>query len=334
MNKVAVIIPAHDASRTIAQAIRSALAEPEVAEVVIVDDASNDDTAAVARTVDDGSGRLRVMALAKNVGPAEARNLAIGASTAPWIAILDSDDAFLPGRFRRLFAYQGWDLAADNVALVPDRLRDDPAALTVPQFADDPQILSLTRFIAGNLASGRMGRNETGLLKPVISRDVLTRTGLHYDRTLRLGEDFILYVRLMAQGARFLTIRSCGYVAFQRGNSLSARHRTDDLGSFSRAARQILSDDPLPPDARDMLAKQELLTRNKYHHRLFLDRKSSGGLGHAAAQALRDPARIWPILLLTARDKRLALMQRLGLAAVPHDAVKVRYLLDARADGR
>ncbi len=49
MDKVAVIIPAHNARRTIAQAIRSALAEPEVAEVVVVDDASGDDTAAIAR---------------------------------------------------------------------------------------------------------------------------------------------------------------------------------------------------------------------------------------------------------------------------------------------
>lgn len=332
MNEVAVIIPAHNASRTIAQAIASALAEPEVTEVVVVDDASADDTAAAARAADDGSGRLQVMALTRNVGPAAARNLSIEASSAAWIAILDSDDAFLPGRFRRLFAHEGWDLAADNIALVPDRLRHDPAALVVPQFADDAQMLSLTRFIAGNLASGRMGRNETGLLKPVIARDLLTRTGLRYDESLRLGEDFILYVRLMARGARFLTIRSCGYVAFQRGDSLSAQHRTDDLGSFSRAAQQILAQETLPDDAQGMLARQERLTRNKYHHRLFLDRKSRDGLHQAAGQALRDPARIWPILRLTARDKYMALMQRLGLAAVPHDAAKVRYLLEARPD--
>ncbi|MEE2859442.1 MAG: glycosyltransferase [Pseudomonadota bacterium] len=332
MDKVAVIIPAHNARRTIAQAIRSALAEPEVAEVVVVDDASGDDTAAIARAADDGSGRLQVMALTDNVGPAEARNLAIRASTAPWIAILDSDDAFLPGRFRRLFAHQGWDLAADNIALVPDRLRDDPAALTPPQFSADPQMLSLTDFIAGNLPSGGMGRNETGLLKPVISRALLARTGLQYDKSLRLGEDFILYVRLMAQGARFLTIRSCGYVAFQRGDSLSAHHRTEDLGNYSRAARQILATETLPPEAREMLTRQEMLTRHKYHHRLFLDSKSRGGLRHAAVKALSNPARIWPILRLTARDKHMALMRRLGLAAVPHDAVKVRYLLEARAD--
>nr|WP_204354593.1 glycosyltransferase [Paracoccus saliphilus] len=332
MNEVAVIIPAHNAGRTIAQAIRSALAEPEVFEVVVVDDASGDNTAAVAQGMDDGSGRLRVMALPRNVGPARARNLAIAASTAPWIAILDSDDAFLPGRFARLFAHRDWDLAADNIVLIPDHYRESAALPEVPDFHDDARMLSLPAFIAGNLTSGRMARNETGLLKPVMRRSLLEKTGLAYDEDLRLGEDFILYVRLMARGARFLTIRSCGYVAFQRGDSLSAQHRTDDLGSYARAARQILAQDPLSDEARSMLIRQERLTRNKYHHRLFLDRKRARGLADASTEALRDPRRVLPILRLTARDKYMTLMRRLGLAAVPHHATGIRFLLEGRTN--
>ena len=330
MNEVAVIIPAHNAGRTIAQAIHSALAEPEVVEVVVVDDASTDDTAAVARGADDGSGRLRVMALPGNVGPARARNLAIAASHAEWIAILDSDDVFLPGRFARLFAHPGWDLAADNIVLVPDHYRAGPALPEVPEFHDDARMLSLSEFVAGNLTSGRMSRNETGLLKPVMRRSILVQTGLAYDEDLRLGEDFILYVRLMARGARFLTIRSCGYVAFQRGDSLSAQHRTDDLGSYARAARQILSQEDLSDEARNLLVQQERLTRNKYHHRLFLDQKRARGLAGASTEALRDPGRVLPILRLTARDKYMALMRRAGLASVPHHAAGIRFLLEGR----
>jgi succinoglycan biosynthesis protein ExoU len=330
MRKVAVVIPAHNAHRTVAQAVRSALAEPEVAEVIVVDDASADRTGDAARGADDGTARLQVMALRDNVGPARARNLAIQASTAPWIAILDSDDAFLPGRFARLFAHEGWDLAADNIALVPDHLRADPAALEMPRFADDPRMMSLPEFIAGNITTGAMGRNETGLLKPVIRRSLLADTKLAYDEELRLGEDFILYVRLMARGARFLTIRSCGYVAFQRGDSLSARHRTEDLGSFSRAARNILAHDPISEAAREPLVRQERLTRDKYHHRLFLDNKATRGLGRATGEVLRTPRHVWPILRLTARDKGLALLRRTGLASVPHAAGGIRFLLEGR----
>lgn len=329
MTEVSVIIPAHNAARTIAQAIRSALAEPEVREVVVVDDASQDDTAGAARASDDGTGRLRVMRFDRNAGPAAARNAAIAASRAPWIAILDSDDVFLPGRFARIFAHDGADLIADNMVLAPDPMRD--AGLPdLPHFADDPEELTLPAFVQGNLGTTGMARNETGLLKPVMRRAVLERTGLAYDEGLRLGEDFILYVTLMARGARFVTIRSCGYVAYQRGDSLSAQHRTDDLAAYARAARGILAREELTPEARALLIRQERLTRNKYHHRLFLDRKSAAGLGTATSEALRDPGRILPILTLTARDKRDMLMRRAGLAAVAHDAGDIRFLLEGR----
>ena len=62
------------------RAIRSALRENRVAEVVVVDDGSTDGTAAASRAADDGSGRLRVLSLETNRGPAFARNHAIANS--------------------------------------------------------------------------------------------------------------------------------------------------------------------------------------------------------------------------------------------------------------
>jgi succinoglycan biosynthesis protein ExoU len=56
-----------------------------------------------------------------NVGPAAARNIAIAASAAPVIALLDADDMFLPGRLGVFWRSIGWDLIADNIAFVsPD----------------------------------------------------------------------------------------------------------------------------------------------------------------------------------------------------------------------
>lgn len=328
MNTVSVIIPAHNARRTIAQAIRSALAEPEVVEVIVVDDASGDDTADVARGCNDTRNRVRVIRLDRNVGPSKARNEAIDVSNAPWIAILDSDDILLPGRFSQLFAAGPFDLAADNIALVPDHMRDTIALQHIAQFEGTPREMSLSGFIAGNLGGkAGMGRNETGMLKPVIRRDFLQRSGLRYDERLRLGEDFVLYVRLMARGARFVTIRSCGYVAFQRENSLSVNHRTADLKAFADAARDILRDDPLPADAQDLLRQQEQWTRNKFHHRLFLDRKAESGLLSATQRTMALPRTLWPILRLTAHDKRAAMLQKLGLTRVAHEYSGIRYLL-------
>ena len=76
---VCVIIAARNAARTIPAAIASALREAEVAEVVVVDDASTDDTRDVALAADDGSGRLAVIRFDVNRGPSSARNAAIQA---------------------------------------------------------------------------------------------------------------------------------------------------------------------------------------------------------------------------------------------------------------
>lgn len=58
---VSVIITAHDAADTIADAVRTALAEAETAEVIVVDDASGDDTARVAEKAGKGDDRLTVL---------------------------------------------------------------------------------------------------------------------------------------------------------------------------------------------------------------------------------------------------------------------------------
>ena len=92
--KVCVIIAAKNAQETIGRAVRSALAEPEVAEVVVVDDGSNDRTMAAAAEADDGSKRLDIIRFRVNRGPSAARNHAIAISRAPLISILDADDFF------------------------------------------------------------------------------------------------------------------------------------------------------------------------------------------------------------------------------------------------
>src|SRR5262245_30863449 len=103
-HKVDVIIAAWNAQHTIRRAVRSALMQEQVAQVIVVDDASRDGTQVSARLADDGSGRLTIIALPQNVGPARARNIALDHSYSPYVCILDADDYFLPNRIDRLFA--------------------------------------------------------------------------------------------------------------------------------------------------------------------------------------------------------------------------------------
>lgn len=304
---VCVIIAARDAAETIAAAIASALGEPEVAEVVVVDDASNEATQAVARAADDGSGRLSVLRLDVNRGPSFARNMAIRHSRSPLIGILDADDFFLPGRLRCLIGEtQDWDLAADNIVFI----RQAPSqALPAPRFDEAPEQLGFTTFVAGNISRRGASRGELGFLKPLIRRAFFEENGLHYDENLRLGEDYALYAEALLKGARFRLSRSCGYAAVVRPGSLSGRHRTEDLRRLADADVALLATPGLQIAERRALERHERHVRDKYRLRHFLDLKSQQGAAAALRFALASPATFAAVAQGVARDKLGSLRQ-------------------------
>ncbi len=302
--QVCVIVAAKDAAATIGAAVRSALAEPEVCEVILVDDASRDGTAAAARAASGGDPRLRILEQETNSGPAAARNAALEATSAPYVAILDGDDAILPGRFRTLLGCGNWDFVADNILFVAedaDGHLDLPADTVQPAPAEP---LSLSAFVAGNISDGLRERGEMGFLKPLIRRDFLQQNGLRYAPEMRLGEDFDLYARALLAGARFGVTRQVGYVARTRSNSLSAQHRAADLKALLDACDGHLRAAPSEP----ALWRHRAQVRRRYLLRACLDVKRDHGLAGALRFALSPPANLPPIVRGVAADK-LALMR-------------------------
>ncbi len=94
-NLVSIIIPAFNAEVVIKGAIESVLAQRyNLLEVIVVDDGSTDDTAAIARAF----GPPVSCYSQKNGGAAAARNLGLSLARGEFIGFLDSDDVYVPGR--------------------------------------------------------------------------------------------------------------------------------------------------------------------------------------------------------------------------------------------
>lgn len=94
---ISVIIPAWNAERHIARAIRSVLAQSRPAEeIIVVDDGSTDGTAKVVRAF----GMQVRLITQPNGGASVARNTGIAAATGDWIAFLDADDEWLPDKLQ------------------------------------------------------------------------------------------------------------------------------------------------------------------------------------------------------------------------------------------
>jgi len=93
MVTTSVIIPTHDRPHLLVRAVESAQAAGTNVEVIVVDDASIDETAAVCR----GIPGIKYVRLDRNQGVAGARNVGILESTGKYVAFLDDDDLRLPG---------------------------------------------------------------------------------------------------------------------------------------------------------------------------------------------------------------------------------------------
>lgn len=86
--RLAVVVPAYNAERTLGDCLRSLEAQnvpPSTYEIIVVDDGSSDRTASVAAAFG-----VRVIRQ-QNAGAAAARNAGVAAANAPWIAFTDAD---------------------------------------------------------------------------------------------------------------------------------------------------------------------------------------------------------------------------------------------------
>lgn len=128
MPKVSVAIPTHNRANLIGEALESALAQAYAdREIIVVDNGSTDDTPAVLEPYLD---RIRCIRQ-ENRGRAGARNRLIEEARGQYIAFLDSDDVWLPGKLERqvraLDEHPDVGLVHGPVEVIDERGRPLPA---------------------------------------------------------------------------------------------------------------------------------------------------------------------------------------------------------------
>jgi glycosyltransferase involved in cell wall biosynthesis len=100
---VSVVIPAYNVQQFIKKALISVVSQPEVQEVVVVDDGSTDDTFSIVSVFAKAEPKVKLYQHpgGKNKGRGATRNLGILKSIMPYTAFLDADDFYLEGRFTK-----------------------------------------------------------------------------------------------------------------------------------------------------------------------------------------------------------------------------------------
>lgn len=202
---VTVVIPAYNERSRIAEAIRSIREQSEPpAEILVVDDGSQDDTADVAR-----SCGVRVLAQA-NAGVAAARNRALREARSPWVAFCDADDVWLPRKLE--LNRSAHEVRPDAAFLFGDYESVRGGTIVVPSvFADAPSF-SASRSPAAPGFSYFEGRvlaralAEYNFVHPstvVVDRRLVVERNVFFDETLRrdatclIPEDLEWYLRVL-----------------------------------------------------------------------------------------------------------------------------------------
>jgi GT2 family glycosyltransferase len=184
MPTVSVVIPTYNSAAFLRGAIQSVLSQTySDFEVIVVDDGSTDNTESVAHSFGDRVSYVKQ----ENKGAGAARNHGIKRSQGKYVAFLDSDDLWLPGKLTEQIplldreskiglVYSDWAVVPEQGEAEPSYLRNRPAASG--HVFDE---LIQCGFI---LTSGT-----------VVRRSCLDDVG-YFDETLSIAQDYDLWLRI------------------------------------------------------------------------------------------------------------------------------------------
>ncbi|MFZ4288419.1 glycosyltransferase family 2 protein [Variovorax sp. HJSM1_2] len=192
--RISVVIPCYNAERYIAAAIESVLAQewPDL-QIVVVDDGSKDASAQIIQQ------RFPQVLLVQqpNQGVAAARNTGIAASNGEWIAFLDADDLWLPGKLHRQWqslesnaeaqmAYTAWQTWESSDAT--------PTPAFLSQLENDAHDAAKWQGASGWIYPQLLLDCVVWTSTVLMQRTLLREIG-GFNTTLRIGEDYDLWLR-------------------------------------------------------------------------------------------------------------------------------------------
>lgn len=195
---VNVVIPVKNAARYVGEAVASALGQPGVNRVIVVDDGSTDGSADIATHTGDARvtvirGDGRGVSAARNLGFAELERLTgVQEVEHSWVMFLDADDRLVPNATKQLLD----GAEADCVAVYGDYERIDADGRRLGRRSLLPRRGKPSGEILRNLLTGNFIVNG-GVM--VVRHAQFRRTG-GFDETLRYCEDWHLFCRLAGLG--------------------------------------------------------------------------------------------------------------------------------------
>lgn len=133
---ITVVMPNYNGHRFVEQAIDSVLSQTyQDFELLVVDDCSRDDSLQLIKQKAQSDSRIRVIALEKNAGVANARNVGIREAKGKYIALLDNDDLWTADKLERqlTIAEKGADIVYCSYDFIDEQNNEIKKPFIVPK---------------------------------------------------------------------------------------------------------------------------------------------------------------------------------------------------------
>ena len=185
MANVSTIIPAYNAASFIERALRSVYAQTLApAEVIVVDDESRDETAAIVERIARDAPVPTTLVRQSNAGPAAARNRGMLSAKGDLIAYIDADDEWLPEKLERQIEC----LAANPSAVL--------CCTGVMCIDADSNEIGAVAHSTDTTFEALLERNFVALSSTVARRSALGDAPFNTRRDFIASEDYDLWLRL------------------------------------------------------------------------------------------------------------------------------------------
>jgi glycosyltransferase involved in cell wall biosynthesis len=216
--KISVVFPVGNREAYLSEAIESVLAQSfGDFEFLIIEDGVQSPVESLIRSYRDE--RIRIITFPMNLGISTARNAGLNVASAPYIALMDSDDVALPERFGRQYAWMESHPELTVCGSNAIKLFSDGQRFPMRYPESDGQIKSRLFFVDGAIL------NPTSMFRTEFVRT----NGVQYDANYPRDQDHRFFVEMMRKGAQFYGLQE-ELLLYRRhkGNATSSRDGVDE----------------------------------------------------------------------------------------------------------
>jgi glycosyltransferase involved in cell wall biosynthesis len=238
---VSIVIPCFNSGSTLGRTIKSTLAQTHKnLEVIVVDDASSDDSSAVADNFRMKDSRIKLLTLHKNVGLPEARNIGLKEAQGDYIIFLDSDDALTD---LAVALRLHWLKLNGSVSAVACRAKRLNSKTNYKSWRTEPgsgksSVLTYEK---------NKSNNPFAIHEVLLATEDVRRVGAFDSKMIHGGEDTDFWLRYLSAGNSVLKLPIFDSIYFQSSTSMLAtslvEHGIRMVGQISKDSERISGKD-------------------------------------------------------------------------------------------